>query len=113
MVELMNDRRAFSERLENDPEFRAKYIAREEARRKRLERENEDDGADDIIRRLQGGYMDDDDNEYRESIDTDALHELEDLEDFVPAPAGPVAPAVPASIYIQHVDKIVINMSFN
>jgi hypothetical protein len=113
MAELMNDRRAFSERLENDPEFRAKYIVRENARRKKLE----EDEADDIIGRLQQGeygeydeYDDESGLEFAEN-DSDIMRELEDLDDIAGHHSGSVHVTKPG-VFIQHVDKIVIHMNF-
>lgn len=59
MVQMRQDRREFSERLEEDPQFRAKYLASEAKRREALE----DDELNDIIGRLQGGSQDSQDSQ--------------------------------------------------
>lgn len=111
MVDLMNDRRSLSEKLENDPEFRAKYIAKEKARREKIEQA---DDADEIINRIKGGYNDsdsDDMSEFTENIDdSDILRELEDLDDI--AGSHDRTQVIKPGVYIQHVDKLIINMNF-
>lgn len=59
MVQLRQDRREFSERLEEDPQFRAKYLASEAKRREALE----DEALNDIIGRLQAGSQDSQDSQ--------------------------------------------------
>ena len=115
MADMMKDRKAFSERLEVDPEFRAKYIASEEARRKKIK----SDDAEDIIGRLQGGIQGGTQNEAqgvtRESPnnihvdDSDVMDELEDLEDIAGI-HGNISVTKPG-IFIQHVSNLTINIT--
>jgi len=73
LLDHRTERRALAKKLEEDPEFRAAYIAREE--RLRLQREEEemyesssisDADINDVIRtvhKMQGNYLSDEDNE--------------------------------------------------
>jgi hypothetical protein len=93
IAELKVNRRKFSEKLESDPEFRQQYINQEN-----LKRQKE---LDKIISKLQNPCADDEreadsDDEYSESL-----------------PASDISDTSQKSgVYIQNVDKIVINIHF-
>lgn len=89
MVEMREDRRKFSERLEEDPIFRAKYIAHEKKRREEQLFDDESQ-VEDIINRLKGrhdghdGHSDHEppqvfDDESMTIGDTEMDEELDDL----------------------------------
>jgi hypothetical protein len=110
LARMMTDRKALSERLEEDPKFREEYIRKEEERRAKIDADN----ADDIINRLQKGEYKSrtSNNEAEDAIDSmdDAMRELEDLDDIVEEDRSHINKP---GVVINKVKNLVINININ
>lgn len=109
MHEMMKDRRALSERLEKDPEFREKYIESENERREREEAER-------IIREIQDDAREleeldelEDEDALRDLEETDIMRELEDLDDLHDSARTIIKPGV----YIEHLENLTVNLTIS
>lgn len=120
MNEYISTKKQISERLENDPEFREKYIKREKERQEEAAEAEKANAnrTNDLINSLNSFTSDsllpdDDDNEIpnKNKVEDLMTDEIPEVPASHSLPASYDEPSIKSGVYIENVEHLVINIS--